>query len=505
MAHAVSFPSRVLAEHRGLAFWMRRTLEELANLRSEPTAETVHDLRVSLRRCRSVAAVMEEIDPYPDWEEMRGTARKLFRALGEWRDAQVMAEWLNQLQPAADPLKAKMLASLSNGENAAQEKALHRAARFDEKNWKTLSRMLSSRMRRVPLGGDAAHCLALERLEEAKELHRRAMRTGNSKPWHALRIGVKRFRYTAEALLPTTYAECSESLKRIQDLLGSIHDLDVLAGMLKKARMKQADDPGDGQNGEHYDGLENRIASERHKNVETYRQMALGTASVWTAWLAGFPKESWTQYANARIRATRSAMDDKPGRSRVMARLAMRLWSQLRVAKAAEIFSDAKERRVLDAASRLAEIRHPGEKGSREQSARSFLLKSPVPPRWTLAEWERAAWAIRFQRGREPTQQNKRFSRLTAEQQARIVLLAGILRMAIAVQKAGVTRSSSLRLEPLPQGLLLQVRGVEDSPKNAARFTEAKHLLERSLGKTLLIQMEPGSAIPANRNPEPQA
>src|SRR5262245_15213099 len=72
MAHAVSFSPRALAEHRSLAFWMKRSLEELAKLRSEPTNGTVHDLRVALRRCRSVAATMEEVDPHPDWEEMRG-------------------------------------------------------------------------------------------------------------------------------------------------------------------------------------------------------------------------------------------------------------------------------------------------------------------------------------------------------------------------------------------------------------------------------------------------
>jgi hypothetical protein len=32
------------------------------------------------------------------------------------------------------------------------------------------------------------------------------------------------------------------------------------------------------------------------------------------------------------------------------------------------------------------------------------------------------------------------------------------------------------------------VDGVEETPEIAARFTEAKHLLERSIGKTILIQ-----------------
>jgi exopolyphosphatase/pppGpp-phosphohydrolase len=216
-------------------------------------------------------------------------------------------------------------------------------------------------------------------------------------------------------------------------------------------------------------------------------------------WLLGFPRLEWPRFADARIRATRSALDPKPARSRVVARLAMRIWSQLRAAKLGEVFSDAKERRVLEAAARLVGIGHPAEKGSREKSARSFLLRSPVPPRWTFAEWERAAWAIRFQSGAEPTQENKRFSRMSPEQQAKIALLAGILRLAIAAQKSGVTVGRSLHIELLPQGLLLTVGGAEDSPKNAARFAEAKRLLERSLGRSILIRLEPDASLAKNQ------
>ena len=483
MAHAVSFSPGALAECRSLAFWMKRSLEELSKLRSELTNGTVHDLRVALRRCRSVAATLEEVDPHPDWEEMRGCARKLFRSLGELRDAHVMAEWLSKLHPEDDPLKSQLLDSLESAEKLAREKALHRAARFDERRWKKLSRNLVARMRRVPIDGDAAHCLALERLEEAKELHRRAMRTESAKPWHALRIGVKRFRYATEALLPTAHAEWSESLKRVQDVLGNIHDLDVLVEMLKKARA--------GQPGEKDADWETRIEGARQENVETYRQLALGTASVWSTWLDGFPRNNWEKYANARIRATRAAMDAKPARNTIVARMAVRIWSQLRTRKAGEVFSDRKERRVLEAAARLSGVRDPGARKSREKSARTFLLKSPLPPRWTFAEWERAAWAIRFQRGPEPDHRNKRFSRLSAEQQAQICLLAGILRLAIAVQKCAVTATSDVRLEALPQGFLLHIGGVEDTPKNTLRFAEAKRLLERSLRKTFLIQPEP--------------
>jgi hypothetical protein len=53
------------AEHRGLTYWMERTLKELEKVRETPDADAVHDLRVAIRRCRSVAAVMQEVDPDP--------------------------------------------------------------------------------------------------------------------------------------------------------------------------------------------------------------------------------------------------------------------------------------------------------------------------------------------------------------------------------------------------------------------------------------------------------
>jgi len=48
---------------------------------------------------------MKEVDPHPDWNEMRQAARKMFRSLGELRDVQVMADWLNKLCPENDALK----------------------------------------------------------------------------------------------------------------------------------------------------------------------------------------------------------------------------------------------------------------------------------------------------------------------------------------------------------------------------------------------------------------
>ena len=48
----------------GLAHWMRQVMVECEHARRDFSADSVHDLRVALRRCRSLAAVIERVDPY---------------------------------------------------------------------------------------------------------------------------------------------------------------------------------------------------------------------------------------------------------------------------------------------------------------------------------------------------------------------------------------------------------------------------------------------------------
>src|SRR5580692_12558733 len=133
MATVTPLASGAQAEHRGLPFWMDRVLVELKNVRSSPDADAVHDLRVAIRRCRSVAAVMEEVDPDPAWPAMRKAARKLFRSLGALRDAQVMDEWVKKLAPETDPVRTHLQSVFESTQPGLRESALRAAAKFDEK------------------------------------------------------------------------------------------------------------------------------------------------------------------------------------------------------------------------------------------------------------------------------------------------------------------------------------------------------------------------------------
>ncbi len=79
---------------------MLRVLEECERVSSDFGADPVHDLRVSLRRCRSLADGLMALDPDPDWKAMKKAGKRLFQRLGDLRDVHVMMEWIEKLEPA---------------------------------------------------------------------------------------------------------------------------------------------------------------------------------------------------------------------------------------------------------------------------------------------------------------------------------------------------------------------------------------------------------------------
>jgi CHAD domain-containing protein len=427
---------------------------------------------------------MEEVDPDPVWPEMRNVGRKLFRGLGELRDTQVMEEWVKKLGADIDALGAQLLATLQTEEKGLRESALRVAAKFDVKSWKQLERQLRRRSRLVPAGSLAAECLALERFEEAKELHARALRTEKPKPWHELRIGVKRFRYTLESLLPDHYAAWSDNLKRLQDLLGDIHDLDVLAEMVKDASQHEiSDSPA---------AWQEKIARERHDRITTYRHLTLGKTSLWTEWREQLPHgERLDAAVTARLRATARAADPHPRRTAQVGRIAVVVFDALRRVKAAPLFGEQPVRRLFLAAAWLHGVGAGAGRKSPQKNARKFLLSLPVPPRWTAEEWDQLTWIVRFHRGAEPKPKAGAFAKLSSEQQKGVQTLAGVLRLARALRKCGLGGPSGLRAEKSAEAITLHVPGLTDTAETAVRLAAGKHLLESSLEKPLILKPAP--------------
>jgi hypothetical protein len=276
----------------------------------------------------------------------------------------------------------------------------------------------------------------------------------------------------------------------LQDLLGDIHDLDVLDGFVVKETANLA--PGATA------ALRKAIGAARHGRLEQYRQRTAGPAGLLQAWRAGLPQGARVDSAaTARLAATARALDPHPRRTARVTWLALRLFDILAAQSQPALRRD-KTRVTLRAAALLHDVRGSHRHTSRQKAASAILRDLPVPPGWSADDWEVLALVVRYHRGAEPTPTRGRFARLRKARQEEVRGLAGVLRVARALDRCGATSRPRVRAEETPVGLRLRVAGLIDSREHAARLAAGKHLLETVLRRPLLIEpIEEGVSPPA--------
>lgn len=279
MVLPISVSSRVSSKNIGLELWADRALETAGEVQRGWEADPVHDLRVALRRCRTMADALSEVNPGPGWRKLKKASRQVFHTLGLLRDAQIERDWVKKLGTPGDPVRRHLLRILGVEIKVRQKKAERALDRFDRKEWKKLARKLSAKSQFFPLESVVFQRLALGSLNEAVDLYHRARKGRSRIAWHRLRIGVKEFRYIVENFLPHRYESWGEELKRMQDLLGEVHDLDVLRVEIRR-RCSGLDPTA-------VAGWMDRIERERRTRLEQLIARIGDKDSLWHAWRTG--------------------------------------------------------------------------------------------------------------------------------------------------------------------------------------------------------------------------
>jgi CHAD domain-containing protein len=276
----MTFPAEPSTKRIGLDVWMNRVLELAQEVENGWKPREVHDLRVALRRCRTMADALSEVNPDHGWRALKKQSRDLFRALGALRDTQVEQEWLKKLSAPGDPVRKHLLKVLAQSQKEHRVKSRRALADFDRKDWRKSAQRLRSKAQFFPLESVVFQRLALTRLNEAAELYERARRGRSRIAWHRLRIGLKGFRYTLENFMPQRYQPWSGDLKRVQDQLGEVHDLDVLRAEIRRHRAKLQEA-----------GVlrwRERIEEARKARLEKFRSVVAGKEPLWPVWRTGF-------------------------------------------------------------------------------------------------------------------------------------------------------------------------------------------------------------------------
>jgi CHAD domain-containing protein/HD superfamily phosphodiesterase len=519
----------------GLRYWMQRVLEEGDHVSADFGADPVHDLRVSLRRCRSMADGLIAVDPDPDWRAMKKAGKRLFQRLGDLRDIQVMMEWIEKLHPAEavaservvrallpalppseqnsvptgdvstkgpraelqfptepqphhprDPAAQALLEILTRREAEQKREARAALGEFDRKQWRQWSRSLPQRAAHIRPGSGVFKHLALERWTAARELHNRALRNRSKVAFHTLRIGIKRFRYIVENFLPEEHKAWSNDLKAVQELLGEVHDLDVLWATALTSRIFSTGtfsseiSPGEIFPDESlskpqaHSGAESRerwhrqIAEERSKRIERYHKKMVGPNALWNVWRAELPQGKQIQsLATERMKLWAKAIDPDFAHSERVARLALELYDGLaarRLLGAAAGFrlnpatgpgmgrrtnptDGSGARASLLMAALLHDVgKSKGNKGHHKTS-QELIKAHSTPLGWSPQDMQRAATVARFHSGALPTPSHKALRDLLPDEQKTTIQLAAILRLANAFDSSHDGHIRRLQIE----------------------------------------------------------
>lgn len=470
---------------------MDRVLEEHAKLDVDWAPEPVHDLRVALRRCILIADLMKDLDPGADWKPMRKAGRRLFRQLGTLRDTQVLTEWVEKLGVAGEASTAVLLEELKARCEQDRAAAQDAAREFDRKQWRDWSRELAGRFRHVASAKPACESLALEIWEAVRDFHRRAQKSQSRIAYHRVRVELKKFRYAAENFLPSMYSGWAPELKYLQDLLGEIHDLDVLSHIISKNK-GLSDDVARA-------AWAKKVQVERAARLQHYRAKMAGKSSPLWTWREGLPGERELRSAGL-AKLAEWAYFVSPGFPHVrrITKFALQLYDGFANCGLIGHVSSIEERFILHAAALLQEVGHfKNDKAHHKESYRMIRRATP-PAGWTRTDLELVALVARFHRRALPSLDHKILVTFQLPLRHSLILLAALLRMANAFGVKSYRAVRRLEVENCAGVIVVRADGYTETDPLTRKLSEAKRLLEFVSHRPVHI-LTPGAQIAAPR------
>ena len=247
--------------------WLPNTFagrrDELAaqfdGLRAAEDIEFVHRARVATRRLRAALRMFAQCFPSKQLRRWRQAIRRTTAKLGDARDRDVQIEFLCGILSAVSakecfPGISRVLVQIERDRERLQRKVVKAVDRLDAKGILRQIRRVSKRL--LPETAPAAENVQtadvcartrqpiLEQLDELLSHQDSLADPGDCERHHAMRIAAKRLRYTMEIarpVFPGRLDEAIEATKRVQTLLGDVHDCDVWGGHLDRFVLKQRD------------------------------------------------------------------------------------------------------------------------------------------------------------------------------------------------------------------------------------------------------------------------
>ncbi|HEY1696398.1 MAG TPA: CHAD domain-containing protein [Polyangiaceae bacterium] len=202
-------------------------------------AAAVHDLRVALRRTRTLLEVGAPLLGRFRADEVRRSLRGVMRATGALRDDEVLLELLGSLGVERPDVRAWLEVRSKREQRLRHALVRHVEAGELDRGRALLEALLAFRVN--PRRDRRLAKYARRALDRARRDvdRRKAARPDDPAALHRLRIAYKRVRYTAETFaeaLPREAPAIASRAARMQARLGDLHDVDVAIACVRRAR-----------------------------------------------------------------------------------------------------------------------------------------------------------------------------------------------------------------------------------------------------------------------------
>jgi exopolyphosphatase/guanosine-5'-triphosphate,3'-diphosphate pyrophosphatase len=150
-------------------------------------------------------------------------------------------------------------------------------------------------------------------------------------------------------------------------------------------------------------------------------------------------------------------------------------------------FHDASARRLLRAAALLHDVGRSRRRRNRHKGSFRMIRKLQPPLGWEAVELRMVGVIARYHRGAEPRDDHPGFADLSIDERRTVTALAGILRLANALQRADNAGVIEVALTEEPVAFVLRAKDYVETVRSAARIGGMKRLLEGVIGKPIVV------------------
>jgi CHAD domain-containing protein len=499
--------------------------KEINGVKDAKDIEYIHRMRVASRRVRAALPLFSSCFPPKQYRSWMNEMKKITRALGEARDTDVQIEFLRS--------SAKRLKKESAGKEIPKDTStllqeinsfiieltekrgvlqnhvisalntLEKSGAVGEMRNAFARVNLTSRTTTAAIPAVAADRISA-RLAAFLDYEHFLSDPDAIFEHHAMRIAAKKLRYTMEVYGPVYRLELKKSLRRVkkvQEILGDVHDCDVwidtLTEMILKQRsstyLKNAQKPGSHT----LSGLRLFLHDREKKRQLLYKRMVY-------YWNALKRENTWGELRQSLVirRKMQFVIPRDSGKNRERAVVDSIVKENLTdVSHAAKVTSlslslfdqtmvlhklGARERSLLEYAALLHDIGwKPGQKGHAARGREMVLLDERLP--FDLVERSIIGIVVRAYGKSSSIVRDPLYTLLSEHDRGSSRILSALIIVAEGLDSLHTTVVEDVRCVIEPHALILTVLSGSDSSIEKARARTKSELLAETFSRTVVI------------------